>query len=613
MKRAVAPGLITIATFAWGWLGCGLEPELSNPREDLATSAYSLDVQRDVLGIPITIYGSNHEGALTLDENQVVQIIQNQFALTNEDIQLAGIDVRVVYDDNNQPDYLVVHLKYRNTYTVETTQVKLHANYRVVSLQRNYQEQENDLAQAWDFQTRASCPDNNIEFVVGTFTTEFQTAVQGVNTAAANAENSGWSTKKLIGNAASVSAYKNWLACKNLKGFGNIGHGSPSAIMLAGGSLTANYFKGLSGQPLERKIIYFNSCQVHNSPLEPAILGAAAALFIGGDVNLQVGPSENVFKCFWKEVIPNEPDNVEQVLKQCERTHYNQQGAHGISGNGDLPWESGELGENCSSNQQCDSGLCVDGVCCASACTEGCHSCNVAGSLGACVPSQNGTPCVDNDLCNGQETCQSGVCQAGTPLACEDKNVCTTDSCKPAKGCVYEPVANGTLCLNGDVCDGEETCQNGLCAKGPALTCDDGNECTTDFCDATNGCQTDNVADGQVCDGGQCGAATCQQGSCELSDLAYCDDGDPCTNNTCDFEQGCMSENLPDGHVCGTCMMCSTGECILDTECSVTGTSELLQQVFGCQTSGKRGGWELLWLMGMFLVFLSRVRNRYGL
>lgn len=43
-----------------------------------------------------------------------------------------------------------------------------------------------------------------------------------------------------------------------------------------------------------------------------------------------------------------------------------------------------EPGEVCSTGSQCRQGQCVDGVCCNSGCTEGCHSCNQAGSAGTC-------------------------------------------------------------------------------------------------------------------------------------------------------------------------------------------------------------------------------------
>ncbi|MCP4907459.1 MAG: hypothetical protein GY910_20975, partial [bacterium] len=49
----------------------------------------------------------------------------------------------------------------------------------------------------------------------------------------------------------------------------------------------------------------------------------------------------------------------------------------------------------------------------------------------------DGVPCLDSNVCNGAEQCVVGVCQAATPLSCEDANVCTADSCDPISGCSY--------------------------------------------------------------------------------------------------------------------------------------------------------------------------------
>jgi hypothetical protein len=48
--------------------------------------------------------------------------------------------------------------------------------------------------------------------------------------------------------------------------------------------------------------------------------------------------------------------------------------------------------------------------------------------------------CSDGNPCNGIETCDSNVgCVPGTPLACNDGNACTDDSCDPVRGCVFVP------------------------------------------------------------------------------------------------------------------------------------------------------------------------------
>ena len=69
---------------------------------------------------------------------------------------------------------------------------------------------------------------------------------------------------------------------------------------------------------------------------------------------------------------------------------------------------------HCAEPDACRQAICEDGVC-------------LAG------PARS---CVDDDLCNGTETCDPLTgCVAGTPLACNDGDECTTDACSPATGC----------------------------------------------------------------------------------------------------------------------------------------------------------------------------------
>jgi MYXO-CTERM domain-containing protein len=230
-------------------------------------------------------------------------------------------------------------------------------------------------------------------------------------------------------------------------------------------------------------------------------------------------------------------------------------------------------GVSCSSAAQCDSGKCVDGVCCASNCPAECMGCNVPGHLGECVEVSNGTFCLDNDLCNGPETCQNGSCVSGQPLDCSNANKCTGETCDPAQGCLFEPMANGTSCSNGNACDGAETCLNGMCTSGTALNCNDNNPCTADSCNpAVGGCLNTDLADGTNCGGGLCGEATCSAGKCISHDTATCDDSDPCTRDWCNPDTGCVNAAVPEGYACGECMMCTaTKQCVEVADCGAAG------------------------------------------
>jgi cobalt-zinc-cadmium resistance protein CzcA len=97
-------------------------------------------------------------------------------------------------------------------------------------------------------------------------------------------------------------------------------------------------------------------------------------------------------------------------------------------------------------------------------------------------------------------------------------------------------------CTDGDVCSGM------ACAPGPPLVCNDGNGCTDDTCDAGKGCvYTPNAAaceDGNVCtQGDKCGG-----GSCVPGPQITCNDKNACTDDSCSPTNGCVF--LPNVNPC---------------------------------------------------------------
>jgi len=97
--------------------------------------------------------------------------------------------------------------------------------------------------------------------------------------------------------------------------------------------------------------------------------------------------------------------------------------------------------------------VCGDGVCNSAenpwSCSADCHSCGdgrcdsgetkTSCSRDCCVPSCAGKQCGD-DGCGGR---------CGGAAACDDQNVCTTDSCNSSNRCVHEPVEDqGLECID---------------------------------------------------------------------------------------------------------------------------------------------------------------------
>jgi hypothetical protein len=561
-----------------------------------------------VADVTVAVYATSHKGGDFLQENAVFEIVREQFSLRSPETPYYKADVRVVYGDDYTPKHLVVYLLHRDKYLAEIAKISLGKFYNVTSVEIGYEQEDSDLSQGVTYKGSYSCPDETIGAVFGTYPTEIPTAVTGIKKAVQLAEDAGYKVKLLLGNQASVSAYRSWLQCENVKVFGNIGHGLPSGIQLAGGELSYSWFKSLAGDVLDCKTLYFCSCQVHKSPLEPAIIGAGASRFIGGDVNLLIGPAEEVFKCFWGTALEQKTP-VEPIIAQCERDFYPYTGHHGISGDGLLPWECGRIGAPCSGQSSCIEGVCEDEVCCETTCDEVCVFCNVEGFRGTCTPAPNGTSCSDGDVCNGKEVCLLDECVSGDSLNCDDEDPCTQNVCDPVAGCSWPAVENGTLCLDDDLCDGEEACLDGVCQEAAEPTdCNDHNPCTQDSCDILTGCIHEGLPDDTSCgDTNQCGPATCMGGFCVPEDPAECEDSDLCTRDWCDPDTGqCVSEPKGEGEECGKYMLCIESKCVPDMDRMVV---EGKWAGCGLYTDSATTGPVMGWVLVILIILYVRKRQ----
>ena len=167
-------------------------------------------------------------------------------------------------------------------------------------------------------------------------------------------------------------------------------------------------------------------------------------------------------------ITPTAAANVDSSLPPCGS----------VCGNGIV-----ELGE------QCDDGATngTPGAACDSRCQIGvfCGS----GAPATCVPCADDTNCHPLGRCGGF-ACLAGLCTAVTPLACDDGNPCTQDSCDAVEGCVHAPLAGAGIagCDDENVCNGVETCAGGACVAGVPPPGDDGDLCTDDgVCDPVRG------------------------------------------------------------------------------------------------------------------------------
>ncbi|MEH6593103.1 MAG: carboxypeptidase regulatory-like domain-containing protein [Halioglobus sp.] len=148
------------------------------------------------------------------------------------------------------------------------------------------------------------------------------------------------------------------------------------------------------------------------------------------------------------------------------------------------------------------------------------------------IVADTGTACsVDSDcnddlFCNGQESCNAGVCVAGPVVSCDDGDSCTLDICDESTNACLNTDTCGSCSVDADCddslfCNGTEVCELGICQTGAPPVCDDGVFCNgAELCDEVSGCLS---SPPQTCDDG----VSCTSDSCDVT-------SDQCINATND-------------------------------------------------------------------------------
>ncbi len=202
-------------------------------------------------------------------------------------------------------------------------------------------------------------------------------------------------------------------------------------------------------------------------------------------------------------------------------------------------------GEACTSNADCATTHCVDGVCCDTACTGACAACTSArtgatdGTCSSVAKGSPGSPSCAPDTCNGEN--QNCPCHGDSDCAAGLACVVSTGNCVPP----------GTL---GAPCATPSTCSTGYCVDGVCCNAACTGACET--CSRANGASSDGTCSplpaGSV-GGGTCGRYRCDgtSGQCPTS----------CTNDS-----GCAS-----GYACSPQRQCIRpgGECSNDLTQSI--------------------------------------------
>jgi len=149
-------------------------------------------------------------------------------------------------------------------------------------------------------------------------------------------------------------------------------------------------------------------------------------------------------------------------------------------------------------------------------------------------------------------------------LKCDDKNPCTADSCDKVAGCSNVPMAGP--CDDADSCTEGDVCGDGKCLPGKPKSCNDGNPCTSDSCDPKVGCSYVKNSlpceDGDICTEGE----KCSGGACTAGSAKNCSDGNVCTSDSCEAGKGCVNKSMAgecsDGNICTEKDSCVGGTCL---------------------------------------------------
>lgn len=173
--------------------------------------------------------------------------------------------------------------------------------------------------------------------------------------------------------------------------------------------------------------------------------------------------------------------------------------------------------------------------------------------------------CDDGLVCNGEESCQQGVCVAGRPVVCqpnEDGISCTEAVCREdAKGCII--VANDELCTDNLFCNGLEICNPTIgCEAGPEPICESQFECAEPSCsELLKGCGGELLhflCDDEVACNGQ---EQCDPTVGCVPGPDPCDDGILCTEDSCAEDLLFpLCSNIPVNAVCDDGLFCNGEE-----------------------------------------------------
>jgi hypothetical protein len=232
-------------------------------------------------------------------------------------------------------------------------------------------------------------------------------------------------------------------------------------------------------------------------------------------------------------------------------------------------------GDPCTENDVCQGDVCVGTAVDCSGLDDTCRVgvCNAETGVCEGLPRNEGSTCDDSDLCTLGDLCVSGTC-TGTAVDCSSlDDTCNVGTCNSLTGiCEALPANEGGTCDDGDSCTENDVCSNGVCA-GTAVDCtglDD--DCNLGLCDpATGNCIVQFVNQGGSCDDGDLCTRpdVCTDGVCAGAPVDCTALDDDCNVGVCNGATGlCEAVTVNEGGGCDDLDPCTDGDICTDGFCA---------------------------------------------
>ena len=228
-----------------------------------------------------------------------------------------------------------------------------------------------------------------------------------------------------------------------------------------------------------------------------------------------------------------------------------------------------DLGDDTTAAADAASSCSGDGDCSASGALTSCEYARCISGKCQTFKALDGKPCGDAEcLSEGAlltlkaRVCTAGVCGAQiVSNSCDDGDACTQELCNASAGCGHTPVA----CSDGDSCT-QDTCSKTIgCVYLPldGSPCDDGNACTS--------------------------ADLCTSGKCSPGQEKACPSANACVVPKCEPASGaCLAVNVADGSGCDDGNPCSASDACQTGVC--TGKDNPCDDANPCTFDGCSGG-----------------------